>query len=34
LIDVKYFVNGVVFRSWKKPDDCWYEILQASSWSI
>jgi len=26
LIDTKYSVGGVVFSSWEKPDDCWYEI--------
>jgi len=24
--------SGVVFSSWKRPDDCWYESSQTSAW--
>jgi len=27
LIGVKYSASGVVFSSWKQPDDYWYEIF-------
>jgi len=27
LIGLKHSVCGVVFNSWKEPDDCWYDII-------
>jgi len=32
LSGLKYSASGVVFSSWKQPDDCWYEIFQVSEW--
>jgi len=34
LIGLKYSESGVVFSSWKQPDDYLYEIIQASAWMI
>ena len=33
-IGLKYSASSVVFSSWEKPDERWYEIFQAWGWYI
>ena len=34
LIGLKYFVSGIVFSSWKQPEDCWHYSFQVSASSV